>query len=226
MNILIDIVRKIIQYILTYCQGRFGTNQARINKNPVKIKDEIGDVVKKRVFEDLITINKYSRPAKRLKKVKGIVIHWTGVPKACAKDVRNYFDIRRGGKHGYGSAHYSIDLTGDIIRMIPENEIAYHAGAKRYMPEIQKKLSRYPNNCTLSIECCVLDKTGKMSIDTKNSLTKFCVHLCKKYGLSSKDLYRHFDITGKKCHRYFVTYPQRWSKFKQNIQKNLNKELA
>jgi N-acetylmuramoyl-L-alanine amidase CwlA len=101
--------------------------------------------------------------------------------------------------------------------MIPFDELAYHVGAKKYMGGIREKLSSNPNNCTLGIECCVIDKNGSMRKETQNSLFKLCVYLCRKYNLSSEDLYLHYEITGKMCHLFFVKRPDRWEQFKKKV---------
>ena len=57
---------------------------------------------------------------------QGVTVHRTGTPGATARNVRNYFDTIRPGNES--SAHYVVDPTGEIIRCIPEDEVAWHAG--------------------------------------------------------------------------------------------------
>lgn len=57
----------------------------------------------------------------------GVTVHRTGDPGASARAVRDYFDTPRPGNPS--SAHYVVDASGDIIRCIPEGEVAWHAGA-------------------------------------------------------------------------------------------------
>lgn len=175
------------------------------------------------ITEKLLTPNKYSRPQDKLKSVRGIVIHWCANPQASAEANRNFFENRKLGKTGYGSAHYIIDLDGDVIRCIPENEVAYHVGSKTYTKEALSKLSTYPNNCTIGIECTHVDWNGKMTDATYNTLIELVVDLLKKYKLTTDDLWLHKEVVGwKDCHKWFVDHPDEWKKFKELVREKLN----
>jgi N-acetylmuramoyl-L-alanine amidase CwlA len=210
-------MQKIIELLLRLIKGYFGTDMSRITANPVKAKSIIENYTNVNFYDDYINVNKYSRPGKKLKKVKGIVIHWTAAPNQGARAVRTWFDSRKGGKYGYGSAHLAIDLNGDILRMIPFDEIAYHVGARTYKGNTKERLSKNPNDCTLGIECCVIDKNGTMRKETKESLVKLTAYLCRKYGLTSLDTYLHYDITGKMCHLFYVKKPEQWTAFLKKV---------
>jgi len=170
------------------------------------------------IKENYLTINKYSRPGKKLNKVKGIVIHWVANARTSANGNRNFFENRKEGKTGYGSAHFIIDLDGSVMLVLPEDEMAYHVGANRYMDEAVKKLSEYPNDCTLGIECTHLSDNGRMSKQTDETLVKLITDLMYKYMLDpEKDLYLHFDITGKDCHKWFVDNSDEWDNLKKRV---------
>jgi N-acetylmuramoyl-L-alanine amidase len=72
------------------------------------------------ILEQLL--DKYNRP-RRVLKPEGFVIHATSNPGATAQNHYKYFNS--GDRQS--SAHYVADWQ-DIIRLIPENEIAWHAG--------------------------------------------------------------------------------------------------
>lgn len=59
---------------------------------------------------------------------RGVTVHRTGDPGATARNIRNYFDTPRPGRES--SAHYIVDASGEIVRCIPENEVAWHAGPR------------------------------------------------------------------------------------------------
>jgi len=82
------------------------------------------------IISDYLTVNEFSRPGKRLREVRGLVLHWVANPGSTAKANRDFFEGRKHGKNGYGSAHYIVDMDGSIIQCIPENEMAYHCGSK------------------------------------------------------------------------------------------------
>lgn len=173
-----------------------------------------------------ITPNEYSRPQTPLNKVRGLVIHWYADPMASAIAVRNFFENRKNGKSGYGSAQYNIGLQGEIIQNIPENEMAYGVGSKTYAPIALKKLSSYPNNCVLNIECAHVDWTGKMTDATYFSLVELTVDIMKRHELSVEDLWLHQEVVlWKDCHRWFVNNQNEWVTFKKQIDDLLNKKV-
>lgn len=174
------------------------------------------------ISKDLLTINEYSRPGTRLKAAKGVVVHWVANPNSSAKANRNFFENRKYGKTGYGSAHYIIDLNGSVLQCIPNSEVAYHVGAKSYKKTAITALGTYPNSTTLGIECTHTDWNGKMTNETYESLVELCKDLCMVYKLDPlKDLYRHYDITGKDCPKWFVNHLSEWEKFKREVQSRM-----
>lgn len=150
----------------------------------------------------LLTPNKYSRPQTKLKGVKGVVIHWTANEGkgADAEANRRFFENRKSGRTGFGSAHYIVDST-EIVQCLPDSEMAYHVGATSYKTT---RFGSYPNNCTLGIEMCVnSDGNFKVVYDQTVELT---AALVKKYNLNpDTDIVRHFDVTGKNCPAYFTS---------------------
>ena len=163
-----------------------------------------------KIIDALLTPNKYSRPQIPLKSVKKVVLHYVGNPKSSAMANRNYFENQKNGGR-YVSSHYIVGLEGEILRCVPENEVAY--------------CSNQANTYSISIECCHPDATGKFTDATTASAAKLCAYLLKKYGLSVDDLIRHYDVTGKQCPLWFVPTKYqseavanaRWSAFKQRV---------
>ncbi len=142
-----------------------------------------------KITDALLTPNKYSRPQIQLKSVKKVVLHYVGNPKSSAMANRNYFENQKNGGR-YVSSHYIIGLGGEILRCVPEKEVAY--------------CSNSANTYSISIECCHPDATGKFTDATTDSAAELCAYLLKKYGLSVDDLIRHYDVTGKQCPLWFV----------------------
>lgn len=168
-----------------------------------------------KITEKFLEINPMSRPNKKLKRVRGVVIHYVGNPKSTAIANRNYFNNLKNQSKVYASAHYIIGLDGEIIQCMPENEMAYHVGAKTYVTD---RLGSYPNDSTIGIECCHLDSAGNMTAATIKSLTELTRDLCQRYGLDPiRDLYIHKEVTGKHCHAYYVNNPQKWTEFKASV---------
>ena len=154
---------------------------------------------------ELLTPNKYSRSQNPITKVKGVVIHYTANPKTTAEQNRSYFEGLKDSGETYASSHFVIGLQGEIIQCIPTGEESY--------------ASNNGNSDTISIECCHTDKTGKFNDATYNSCVELTAWLVTKFDLDpSKDVIRHYDVTGKICPKYFVDHPEKWKKFKSDVQ--------
>lgn len=183
-----------------------------------------------KVIENLLTFNQYSRPGKEVlignKHVvkqpnKALVIHWVANRNSTALANRNFFENRKYGKTSYGSAHEIIDLDGNIIKCIPDDELAYHVGSPEpYTDDALKYLGDYPNDCTYGIECTHIDWYGRMAPETYDSLVQRCADLMKKFNLlkMERPLWLHQEVVGwKPCHKWFYENPEEWIKFKAKV---------
>lgn len=155
------------------------------------------------LIEDLIVPNEYSRPQKPLKKVNGIVIHYTANPGTDAKANRDYFNGLSLSGATYASSHFIIGLDGTVIQCIPLDEIAYASNDR--------------NDDTISIECCHEKKNGKFTDATYNSLVRLTAWLCSEYDISQENIIRHYDVTGKLCPKYYVKHEDKWAQFKDDV---------
>ena len=152
---------------------------------------------------ELLTINEYSRPAMALEQVNGIVIHYTANPGTTAIQNRSYFENLAETHETKARSHFVIGLEGEIVQCIPCNEIAYASNDRNFD--------------TISIECCIEDETGKFNGNTYNSLIKLTTWLMGRYDLSSEDVIRHYDVTGKNCPKYYVEHEEAWDTFKDDL---------
>lgn len=154
------------------------------------------------IEQKLIPVNKYTRPGSKLQRVSGIIIHWTANLNEGADDVAHYryFSGHAIASQTYASAHYFVDHDS-ALQIIPDGEMAYHVGARNYRTQ---RLGKYPNAVTIGVETCVNYKGVKFTAALDRSAW-LCAMLLKKHGLGIDDLYRHYDVTGKDCPKYFVT---------------------
>lgn len=181
------------------------------------------------IIESLLTKSRFTRP-KTKSDIKGIVVHWVANPNSTAIGNRNYFESLRfgqkssNGSYIYASAHEIIDLNGDVIVCIPDDELAYHAGSRTYTNDYWDKYGISPNKCMYGIECTHIDWTGKMTESTYDSLINRCARLCMKYSLDPfTDIWTHKEVVGwKDCHLWFVNNPNDWKLFKQNVQSKID----
>lgn len=161
---------------------------------------------------DYLTPNPYSRPQEKLKKIKGVVVHYTANPGTTAENNRNYFEGLAESGATSASSHFIIGLEGEIIQCIPLNEISYASNNR--------------NNDTVAIECCHPDETGKFNEATYQSLVCVTAALYIEYGLEREDIIRHYDVTGKLCPLYYVEHEDEWESFKDDVMKEVKRMQA
>lgn len=160
-----------------------------------------------------LTVNRYSRSGKKLRELKGIVLHYVAAPWQTANQVRDYFESLKGGRtNTYASAHYVIGLDGEGVACVPVDEVAWHCGAREYLPGVTERLGDYPNYKTIGIELCHT-ATG-FTEETTNAAAELCGKLMRAYNLGIDDLWRHHDITGKNCPKFWVDDKEAWERFK------------
>lgn len=155
----------------------------------------------------LLTINEYSRPAIAISGIKGIVVHYTANPGSTAQENRNYFEGLKDSHETKVSSHFIVGLDGEVIQCIPSNEIAYASNER--------------NTDTLSIECCHPDESGEFREATYDSLVQLTGWLCERFGLTSENVIRHYDVTGKNCPKYFVENEAAWEKFREDVEEQI-----
>lgn len=162
------------------------------------------------IQDRLLTINSYSRSGEKQNKIEYLVIHWVGNAGSSAIANRNYFENLKNTHKTYASSHYIVGLNGEVIRCIPDNEVAFHAG------------SYSMNRKSIGIEDCHPDWEGKFNEETYNSLVELCAELCKKYEIPINNVIRHYDVTGKNCPKYYVEHEEAWKQLKQDINNKIN----
>ena len=91
------------------------------------------------------------------------------------------------------SSHFVVGLEGEVIQCIPTSEMSYATNSR--------------NVDSISIECCHKDDTGVFEQETYDSVVKLAAWLCARFGLTSEQVIRHYDVTGKECPKYYVDHP-------------------
>ena len=135
-----------------------------------------------------ITLN-YSpnfSPKRRISKnIKYLVIHYTGM-----KDEKKAID-RLTDKKSKVSCHYFIKINGEIILLVPESYIAWHAGVSSW--KNKKSLNKF----SIGIEIHNKGHDHGYSKFTEaqiNSTIVLCKKLIKKYKISNNNILGHSDI--------------------------------
>ncbi len=138
------------------------------------------------ITEKLIGAGLPARPGIKLRKLTGITVHETGntAPGANAKNHMLYQTVN-GGQNAQVSYHYVVD-DKEAYRLIPENEVAWHAGDGATGPG---------NNETIAIEMCI-NSDGDM-IKTIQNTFALIADICSRHG--ALPLFQHHYWSGKNC---------------------------
>lgn len=157
--------------------------------------------------EDFLTLNEYSRPGEPLERVDNIFVHYTANAGTSAAQNRSYFEQLKDTHERYASAHFIIGYEGEILQVIPLNEIGCAVQSRNYD--------------SISIECCYLAADGSFTKETYESLINLLAWLLKTYNLEPQDILRHYDSGGKKCPLYYTEHEDEWEKLKEEVGEKL-----
>ena len=189
------------------------------------------------VIEKYLTVNQFSRSGRRLAACKGIIFHYVGIANQKAIKTWDYFEKNCPADKHYSSAHYIIDLNGDIYHAVPNNEIAYHCGSDKpdpasgriYTDWAREKFGFYamdpvkasPNYCTLGVEMCI-DAVGNFTPETLKAAVELAVKLLTENNLSLDDIGHHKMVVGwKDCPLPWVKYPLLFEDFKKSVMEKM-----
>ncbi|MBA1162533.1 N-acetylmuramoyl-L-alanine amidase [Bacillus licheniformis] len=175
-----------------------------------------------KVVKNYVKVNQYTRPGLKMSGVKGIVMHWTATPGASALNERNYFNGTCIADKRYASSHYFVDRK-EAQHIIPENEVAYHAHDKNrcYVSFLKPNA----NTTAIGVEMCV-EKDGKIHSDTVRNAAELVADLCKRYGLSTNKIVRHYDVTNKNCPAPWVSDSSQLTAFRKKVDSLLGKKTV
>ena len=126
-------------------------------------------------------------PIKRnLKQIKFLIFHYTGMRKesdAIKKLTRIQSEV---------SSHYFIKKNGDIILLVPDLYVAWHAGKSSW--KNYKSLNKYSIGIEISNSGHQFNykKFSKKQISSILILSKF---LLKKYKINPKNILGHSDVS-------------------------------
>ena len=158
----------------------------------------------------------FNSTKRRKKKIKFIIFHYTGMKKESAainKLTNMQFEV---------SSHYLIKKSGEIIKMVPDLYIAWHAGKSSWRN--YKSL----NKDSIGVEITNpghefnYNKFSKKQIISLLKLSKF---LIKKYKINPKNILGHSDVAPERKKDPGEKFPWEYlSKNKIGIWHTLNKQ--
>jgi len=147
----------------------------------------------------------FSTQARNNKSIKFIVLHYTGM-KSENKAINRLTDV-----NSKVSCHYFIKNNGEIIRMVPEKYIAWHAGKSKW-----KKLNSL-NKYSIGIEIQNQGhnfKYSKFKEKQISSTIKLCKYLKQKYKIKKNSILGHSDISYERKKDPGEKFP--WENFAKN----------
>ncbi len=127
----------------------------------------------------------FSLPKRPKKKIIFIIIHYTGM-KNEVEAIRKLCDYKSNV-----SSHYFIKNNGEILNLVPDLYIAWHAGKSSW------KQYKFLNKFSIGIE---ISNPGhehgyrKFNASQISSLISVLKYLQKKYGIKSQNILGHSDI--------------------------------
>ena len=122
---------------------------------------------------------------RKLSQIKFIILHYTGMKKE-SDAIKRLTDIK-----SKVSCHYLIKNNGDLVAMVPDLYVAWHAGVSSW------KNFKSLNKHSIGIE---ISNPGheynykKFSKKQIQSLTRLSQFLIKKYRINKKNILGHSDI--------------------------------
>lgn len=154
--------------------------------------------------EDFLTVSEYSRPGETLPEVNNLFVHYTANPDTSAAQNRSYFENLKDNHDVPGaSAHFIIGIEGEILQLVPLDEVAYAVQTR--------------NEDSISIECCYKYDNGQFTQETYDSLIDLLAWLADTFELEPEDILRHYDCGGKLCPLYYVENEDAWRILKQDV---------
>jgi N-acetyl-anhydromuramyl-L-alanine amidase AmpD len=132
-------------------------------------------------FQTLWSPNFNSRKGAR---ITAIVLHHTA-SSADARAIARYFQTRE----AQVSAHYVVDRDGSIIRCVPDEMRAWHAGPSHFAGE------NNVNDFSLGIEICNRgDSIEPYPAVQVAAVTRLIAHLTNRHGIPMDRVTRHRDV--------------------------------
>ena len=120
------------------------------------------------------------------------------------------------------SAHYFVD-DEFVYRSVPDLKVSWSVGGNKYANADKtggaKMYGVINNTNSISIEMCdtIMNGIYQASEATLQNAAELGKKLMKQYNIPIKNVYRHFDVTGKHCPSYLIN-ESKWAAFKSRLE--------
>ena len=166
----------------------------------------------KEIKTKLIPINTAARSGYVLKP-KYITIHNTANTGVGADAENHAIYMQGSGKNSTASYHYVVD-DKEIYRLLPDNEVAWHAGDGEYGTG---------NRQSLAIEIC--ENVEGNLLNATNNAVELTAYLMKLYDIPLSNVVQHNYWSGKNCpNRIRKGEPYNWQTFLNKVKAEFTKK--
>ncbi len=136
-----------------------------------------------------------------------VTIHNTSNKKKGANAASHATYMSNSGKNTYVSYHYVVD-DKEIYQLLPDNEVAWHAGDSENGPGNRK---------SLAIEIC--ENSDGDLLKATNNAVELTAYLMKKHNIPLANVVQHNKWSGKNCpNRIRAGQPYNWQTFINKVQ--------
>jgi N-acetylmuramoyl-L-alanine amidase len=192
-----------------------------------------------RIEDALLTKCPNTRPGIIMPEILAVIFHWVANAKTTAKQNRGYFEGLKSNPSKFDSIHYIVGLDGEVLRLIRDEEKAFHCGTlqadpktnQAYTPWARELFGRFaadpqntsPNNCTIGVEMCHTDDDGNMTEETIESAINLGVDLCQAHSLAPlRQIGTHHLVVGwKDCPRLWTRNPELLDAFRTEVNRRM-----
>ena len=146
-----------------------------------------------------------SKNTRHKKNIKFVIIHYTGMQ----SEIESINRLKN--PNSQVSCHYFINRRGDVVQMVEDRKIAWHAG--------KSKWKKFKNLNFYSIGVELVNKGhqfGYQNFSDKQikSLIKLCKNLKKKYAIKKENFLGHSDVAPLRKNDPGEKFP--WKKLSDN----------
>ena len=170
-----------------------------------------------------LTPNQWSRPQKPPIDWEWIVLHWFLAAGQPARVARDWWESRKAGNRGYGSAHVAVGREGALL-CVPLDEVAYHVGTLTPTTWARDNIGDRFNYRCIGVELEHDDWTGEPSLEVWNTAVYVVTDMCIQFDIPATHIITHHDVVGMlpkwrgmACHRWFVDRPSELDRFRREV---------
>jgi len=209
----------------------------------IKEKSEIEEYEEKEeeikqlnINEQLLPRGSQNRRGDAMRELRAIAIHWVANPGTTPTANRRWFESAQ----AFGSYQYLIGIDGEIMRVVPENEVAWHVGSSQNDPKSGKIYTdfarrlygedvcrnRTNNWHAIGIGLCHSAWDGLFTPATMDSLEKLVVDILTRNNRTVEILTTHWETVGwKRCPLRWCDIPQEFINFRRKINTMMPRNL-